>query len=327
MTAVAETPDVVDPAATDAPGELATWPARAGAFAIDVLAGTGLLVTLALLAASAPLYGWFWWVCTGLAAAVGIAMLVNRIGLAGVTGWSLGRSVFGLRVVLASGSSGAGLMRLLLRDLAHLLDTAAVCVGWVWPLWDSRHRTFADLLTRTEVQRVPCPPVPVRARAGAVLVGVGLLAVVVGGLGYFTVYRADRAVEQTREQLAEQGPRMVEQLLSFGVDSVDEDFARAQSLVTDNYRQQLITQQDAVREAGATTNDYWAVSSAVLSEPAPTGDRGSMVLALQGQRGTNPEELQFITATVQVEFSKSGGHWLVDNLTVLKRPALNGGAS
>ena len=42
---------------------------------------------------------------------------------------------------------------LLLRDLAHLLDTASV-VGWLWPLWDSQRRTFADMLLRTEVRRI-----------------------------------------------------------------------------------------------------------------------------------------------------------------------------
>jgi len=24
------------------------------------------------------------------------------------------------------------------RELAHLLDTSRWCVGWLWPLWDSR---------------------------------------------------------------------------------------------------------------------------------------------------------------------------------------------
>jgi Mce-associated membrane protein len=137
------------------------------------------------------------------------------------------------------------------------------------------------------------------------------------------VFRQDRAVDQARAQIADQGPRIVEELLSYGVDSVDADFTKAQALTTDNYRQQLVAQQDAVRKAGPTTNDYWAVSSAVL--PGVTEDAASMLVALQGQRGTNPQELKFITATVRVEFQKSDDRWLVDNLTVLKRPVLNGG--
>lgn len=322
MTAVLDNSDTVSAGRTGADRtRLASWSARAGAFAIDVLAPVGLIVTLALLAWSASLYGWFWWVCTVVAAVVVVAMLVNRIGLPAFTGWSLGRSVTGIRVVSAAGD--AGLLRLLLRDLAHLLDTAAVFLGWLWPLWDSRNRTFADLLTRTEVRRIDRPETRVRRRAGAVLLVLALLSGIAGGLGYLAVYREDRAVDQARAQIADQGPRIVEQLLSYGVDSVDADFTKAQSLTTDNYRQQLVAQQDAVRRAGPTTNDYWAVSSAVL--PGVTKDAASMLVALQGQRGTNPQELKFITATVRVEFQKSDDQWLVDNLTVLKRPVLNGG--
>jgi Mce-associated membrane protein len=57
--------------------------------------------------------------------------------------------------------------------------------------------------------------------------------------------------------------------------------------------------------------------------PELTPDRVSMLLALQGQRGTNPKDMKFVTATVRVEFDKSrGGKWQVANLTVLKKPQL-----
>ena len=96
------------------------------------------------------------------------------------------------------------------------------------------------------------------------------------------------------------------------------DFARAQALATDGYRPQLVAQQQAVQKTGATTNEYWAVSSAVLSV---TADRATMLLAMQAQRGTDPKDLRFITATVRVNFEKSGdGHWRVADLTVLKKP-------
>ena len=49
-----------------------------------------------------------------------------------------------------------------------------------------------------------------------------------------------------------------------------------------------------------------------------------MLLAMQGRRGTTPETQKFITATVQVDFQKSGdGQWRVSNLTVLKKPLMN----
>ena len=74
-------------------------------------------------------------------AVVFLAMAINRLLLPATTGWSLGRSVFGIRVVRRDGSP-AGPWLLLLRDLAHLLDTAALFIGWFWPLWDSRRRTL-----------------------------------------------------------------------------------------------------------------------------------------------------------------------------------------
>jgi Mce-associated membrane protein len=139
------------------------------------------------------------------------------------------------------------------------------------------------------------------------------------------VYRQDQAVHQARVQIVNEGPRIVEKLLSYGIDSIDEDFTAAQALATDNYRPQVTAQQDAVRKAGPTTNEYWAVSSAVLSDPPPTETAASMLLAMQGQRGTNPQDLKFITATVRVDFRKFDGQWRVDNLTVLKKPQLGGG--
>jgi Mce-associated membrane protein len=237
-----------------------------------------------------------------------------------LTGWSLGRALFGIRVVTRSGAP-AGIARLLLRDVAHLLDTASLFVGWLWPLWDGRNRTFADLLLRTEARTVEPAKGTVRRTAGIVFLVAALLCVAGSGLGYQTVYRHDRAVEKTRTEIAEQGPRMVEQMLSYGSATLKDDFARAQSLATDGYRSQLINQQQAVQKAGVTANEYWAVSSAVLSA---SPNQAAMLVALQGQRGADAQSLKFITATVRVDFERSGdGHWRVANLTVLKKPITN----
>lgn len=301
---------------------LASWRSRAGAFAIDVLPGAGTIATLATLAWAAPLLGWLWWVYTVVAVVVMGAVLVNRVLLPTTHGWTVGRAVFGIRVVSNDGGD-AGLVRLLLRELAHLVDTAAVFVGWLWPLWDARNRTFADLLTRTEVRRVPVADGEVRRRAAKVMLAAVAVCAVAVGVGYLAVYRQDEAVHEAREQIAEQGPRIVEQMLSYGVDSFNDDFTKAQALATDKYRPDLIAQQDAIRKAGPTTNEYWAVTSAVLSA---TKTEASMLLALQGQRGTNQQDLKFLTATVRVDFRKSGDTWQVDNLTVLKKPNLNGAA-
>lgn len=319
MTVVLDRTDE-SPATGEETIRYASWPARAGALAVDLLPGAAVIATMVLLAATAPVWGWLWWVFTAIAAVAGLATIVNRWLLPSVTGWSLGRALFGIRIATRSGDA-AGTARLMLRDVAHLLDTASLFVGWLWPLWDRRNRTFADFLLRTEARAITPAEGNVRRTAGVVFLVAALLCSAGVGLGYQSVYRHERAVEQTRTEIAEQGPRIVEQILSYGTPTLQDDFARAQSLATDGYRPQLVQQQQAVQKAGATANEYWAVSSAVLSA-APK--QAAMLVALQGQRGADPNNLKFITATVRADFERSGdGHWRVSNLTVLKRPQTN----
>ena len=294
----------------------AGWAARAGAFAIDVLPGIGALAAVFLLAWAAPARGWLWWLALGAGAVVFLAMAVNRLLLPTVTGWSLGRSVFGIRVVHRDGSP-VGPWLLLVRDLAHLLDTAALFIGWLWPLWDSRGRTFADLLTRTEVHPVPGDRPDRRRAAGAALALTAAIAVAASALGYLFVYRHDLNNDRAREEIAVQGPQIVAKMLSYQKASLADDFARAQTLVTDGYRPQLVAQQEAVRKAGPVDNDYWATNSAVLNN---TADRAAMLILLQGQRGEG-NKARLITATVRVDFEKSNAdQWQVANLSVLARP-------
>jgi Mce-associated membrane protein len=300
----------------------ASWLARAGAFSMDVVLGVAVIATMALLTLSAPQRGWLWWVLTGVAGLVFVLMAVNRLVLPWLVGWSVGRAVFGIAVCKPDGST-VGLARLFLRDVAHLLDCAALFIGWLWPLWDRRGRTFADLLLRTEVHSVERPQRNVRRQAAVVLIAATVLCAAGVGLSYLVVYRHDRAVDAARAEIAAQGPRIVEQMLSYNVDTLQQDFSNAQSLTTDAYRPQLIAQQQAVQKAGATKNEYWAVSSAVLSA---SPEHASMLLAMQGQRGVEPKDLKFITATVRVDFDKShDGRWRVSNLTVLKKPQMQAG--
>jgi Mce-associated membrane protein len=310
-----------DPSAPELP--TASWLARAGAFSLDVLLCVAVVVTMALLTLSVPQRGWLWWVFTAVAVLVFLLMAANRLLLPTITGWSLGRALFGIAVRKRDGSP-VGILRLAARDVAHLLDTAALFIGWLWPLWDPRRRTFADLLLRTEVHKVDRPARSVRKQAAMALVAATLLCAAGVGLSYQLVYRHDRAVDAARSEIAEQGPRIVEQMLSYDVDTLQQDFSHAQSLTTDSYRPQLIAQQQAVQKAGAHKNEYYAVSSAVLSTPQETANHMSMLLAMQGQRGADASQLKFITATVRVDFDKSAdGKWRVANLIVLKKPQMN----
>ena len=304
------------------PVRYASWGARFGALALDVLPGLAVVATLAVLAYATNPDTWLRWTSVAVIAALVVALVVNRVLLPALIGWTLGRAVANIRVVQANGQR-PGVLRVAARELAHLIDTAAAFVGWFWPIWDGRHRTFADLLLRTEVHVVEAPQRNVRRIAAAVLVAGAVLAAAGAGLGYVVGYRHDRAVAQATAELSAQGPRIVEQMLSYGKDSMVDDFARAQGLVTDGYRPQLIAQQEAVQKAGAVANEYWAVSSAMLPDPPVQPDRGAMLVALQGQRGASQNDLKFLTATVRADFEKVDGRWRVANLTVLKKPQTN----
>ena len=325
LTESSDDTTTVDQITAGAPADdgaaLAPWRARAGAFAVDVLLGVGTLAALAVVWLSTTRLAWPWWVCLIVAGAVFLAMAVNRLLLPVVTGWSLGRALFGIAVVDRDGVR-VGPWRLLARDAGHLLDTVALFIGWVWPLVDSRNRTFADLLARTEVHRAGGKPLEARRIAAMVAALCAAVAVAAAAVGYLAVYRPALRVQQAKEQLAVQGPDLVVDMLSYDVKTLQADFDRAKSVVTDNYRPQLEQQQQAVLKSGPVDNTYWSSNSSVLTAGE---NNGTMLVFLQGQRGT-PPNFRTITATVKADFARVvDGSWKVSNLTVLVRPRPGGG--
>jgi Mce-associated membrane protein len=296
---------------------LAPWHIRACAFAVDVLPGAAVATTMALAALTVRQHPVWWWVCVSVLGLAILLTLVNRLVLPIVTDWSLGRALCGITVVHRDGEA-IGVWGLLLRDLAHLLDTASV-VGWLWPLWDSRRNTFADMLLHTEVRQVePDQRLPNMRRWTAVVVLVAAILCLGGAaVSYAVVYHPDRASDQTRAQIAVQGPKIVAQMLTYDPKSLHDDFARAQSLATDKYRHKLADQQDIVQKGNPVINEYWVTDSSVESA---TPDRATMLLFMQGRRGAAPDE-RYISATVRATFAKDGkDRWRADDLTVLTKP-------
>jgi len=294
---------------------LASWSARAGAIGLDALTPVAVAYAAGV---TAFILGAPWWAGAVAASLAAVVVGSNRWLLPALTGWSWGRSVFGIQVQRSGGGDvDAGVGRLVLRDLAHLLDTAALLVGWLWPLWDARHRTFADILLHTEVRVVERDGADgaERRRAGMVLVLAAVLGLIGTGLSV-QHYRDERAITQARQQISEQGPRIVERVLSFGAASYKDDFAKAQALATDNFRGQLSAlQRDALRN-GPTSLELNAVSSAVLSSDQ---HRASMLVALLGQRGADVKTLRFVSATAVADFVRSpDGGWRVDKMRLLK---------
>ncbi|OBK56441.1 hypothetical protein A5656_19300 [Mycobacterium gordonae] len=297
---------------------LAPWHVRVAAFSVDVLAGLAVATTMALVSLAVPPHRVWWWVCMVVCALVILAVLVNRLLLPTVTGWSLGRAQFGIAVARRDGREISPWW-LLLRDLAHLIDTAALLVGWFWPLWDSQRRTFADMLLRTEVLRV----VPheraekVRKWTAVALAVAALLCLGGAGVGYGVVYARAQATDRTRAEISTQGPKIVAQMLTYDPKNLKDDFARALNLTTDRYRKNLAAQQEVVEKGHPVINEYWGSTNSVLEA---TPNSATMLLFLQGRRGEN-QDVRYITASVRVKFIRSGdGRWLVDDLTVLAKP-------
>lgn len=227
----------------------------------------------------------------------------------------------GLAVIAAAGAAAPGFPRggpwwwvCVAVGGAALLVTATnrvllpVLTGW----------TLGRAVTGTPGRRAGPQRVPRRAvgLAGAMFLLAGALAAATALASYLVVYQRDHRADAARAELSRQGPKIVAEMLSYEPDSFPDDFARAQALATPRYREQLMPQQQAIRGAQPVPNLYRVTDGAVVSA---TGDRATMLLFLQGQRGPAGKE-RLISATVRVVFAKSAGDWLVDDLTVVSKP-------
>ena len=325
--AAAVEPTAVEPTAVEpivvgesaAVVEPARWRDRAIALALDVFPGLAVMITMSMLALCFPFGSGWRWCATAIAALAFLAIEVNRILLPAERGSSLGRAFAGIELVRGDPDPGSqvGAVRLLLREVAHLLDTAPLMLGWIWPLRDRRGRTFADLLARTEASPARRErPSNVRFRAMLVSVIAASLCAAAAIGGYAGVYRRDHSSDRVRAQISVRGPRIVADMLSYDPTTLQDDFQRAQSLATEKYREQLVPQQDAIRNAKPVPN-YYRVTDAAVLQAAP--HRATMLLFLQGQRGI-PGQERLISATVQVVFVESKGTWRVDDLSVVSKP-------
>jgi uncharacterized RDD family membrane protein YckC len=80
----------------------------------------------------------------------------NRWMSAGRTGQSWGKRLTKISLVSELTSHPIGPLNAFLRDLVHIFDAFAY-VGYLWPLWDEKNQTFADMLMKTIVIDAPGP--------------------------------------------------------------------------------------------------------------------------------------------------------------------------
>lgn len=78
----------------------------------------------------------------------------------GKTGQSIGKSVLKFKVVSEKNWQPIGFWLSLVRQVAHYVDQLICYVGYLWPLWDDKRRTLADMIMSTV-----CVPVTTTATA------------------------------------------------------------------------------------------------------------------------------------------------------------------
>ena len=69
----------------------------------------------------------------------------------GTTGITLGRSIAKTKLVSAETGQPIGVTNGIIRQLAHIIDTAICLIGWLFPLWDAQRQTLADKVMKTVV--------------------------------------------------------------------------------------------------------------------------------------------------------------------------------
>jgi len=135
---------------------LAHWGQRLAALLVDVLITVVPMYALGFIdlarsddpATAAP--GVFFVIGLLYTLGMGIFQLIRE----GRTGQTIGRQVLGISVRREADGSTLGVGMALVRRLAHVLDSMACYLGWLWPLWDDKNQTFADKLCGTVVIKV-----------------------------------------------------------------------------------------------------------------------------------------------------------------------------
>jgi uncharacterized RDD family membrane protein YckC len=120
---------------------LASWGQRLGAALIDSLAP--LVVVVILYAISKPL---------GVIGYIGFfAFMVWNHMQEGNTGQTIGKKQLGIKLLREDNGQVVGPGLAIGRWLLHGLVDSPCVVGYLWPLWDPKHQTFADKILKTVV--------------------------------------------------------------------------------------------------------------------------------------------------------------------------------
>ncbi|SFO80547.1 RDD family protein [Amycolatopsis rubida] len=134
----------------------ADWGQRAGAYLVDfapLLAGVLIAVLVSLVSGAAGTIVYLLAILGTLAWTV-----FNRWINGGATGQSLGKRIAGIKLVSEATGEPIGAGMAFVRDVAHALDSMALGLGYLWPLWDDKAQTFSDKILSTVVVRAGPEP-------------------------------------------------------------------------------------------------------------------------------------------------------------------------
>lgn len=127
----------------------ASWLQRVGAYLVDLLVLVPAYLIVLVGAATGGGAGAFLTI-VGYLAAIGIG-LWNYVFRQGATGKTIGKQTLGLTLIGERTGAPIGAGMTFVRGLAHILDSLACYLGYLWPLWDSKRQTFADKVCSTVV--------------------------------------------------------------------------------------------------------------------------------------------------------------------------------
>ncbi|GAB20455.1 hypothetical protein GOEFS_115_00950 [Gordonia effusa NBRC 100432] len=103
-----------------------------------------------------PTMFWGWLAILLLMLPIQLAVSYWNFGkLQGRTGASWGKRIVGIMVVDEATGAVLGIGKSFGRDLLHVIDATGFYLGYLWPLWDERNRTFTDIVLNTIVVNQP----------------------------------------------------------------------------------------------------------------------------------------------------------------------------
>ncbi len=114
---------------------LATTQNADGSSTVHVTGSIGLPVTLMVVGTVTFLAFFVWNICLRQ----------------GRTGATVGKSILAIRLVSRSEGRPIGPLPAFVRHLCHVVDGLFCGLGYLWPLWDAQHQTFADKIMSTVV--------------------------------------------------------------------------------------------------------------------------------------------------------------------------------